>query len=142
MSPKAGSTVPFSGSAATAATPRPTVSIIASWNGSPLGRGPATGRPGHRSSSRPCSKSTSRSASDRLHTATAREPVLSTVDRIARAAAHRPLRLGEFQVDAHVLPYPLMAPLADDSEETYAALAERYAYSPPPVGKRWFPRRP
>ncbi|MBP2329040.1 pimeloyl-ACP methyl ester carboxylesterase [Kibdelosporangium banguiense] len=60
---------------------------------------------------------------DRFHLGATTSSVLSTVDRIARAATHRPLRLGEFQVDAHVLPYLLIAPLADDSEETYAALA-------------------
>ncbi|MGJ6965993.1 alpha/beta hydrolase [Streptosporangium sp. G11] len=49
--------------------------------------------------------------------------VLATVDRIDRAAARRPLRVGAYRIDAHVVPYLLFVRLYDDSAEAYAGLA-------------------
>jgi pimeloyl-ACP methyl ester carboxylesterase len=49
--------------------------------------------------------------------------VLATVDRVNEAAVRRPLRIGTYQVDTHVLPYFLFASLVDDSPEAYAAFA-------------------
>ncbi len=49
--------------------------------------------------------------------------VLTTVDRINEATVHSPLRVGKYQVDAHVLPYFLFASLYDDSAEAYAGFA-------------------
>ncbi|WP_084463655.1 alpha/beta hydrolase [Microtetraspora fusca] len=49
--------------------------------------------------------------------------VLSTVERIDRAAARRPLRVGAYRVDAHLVPYLLFVRLYDDSAAAYAGLA-------------------
>ena len=49
--------------------------------------------------------------------------VLATVDRINRAAARRPLRVGKYAVDGHVLPYVLFAGMYDDSDAAYATFA-------------------
>ncbi|MBG0822498.1 alpha/beta fold hydrolase [Planomonospora sp. ID91781] len=49
--------------------------------------------------------------------------VLATVDRIDRAAARTPLRIGRHQVDTHVFPAILLLSLGRDSEQAYAALA-------------------
>ena len=53
---------------------------------------------------------------------TARQ-VLATVDRISRAATRRPLRVGSYSVDGHVLPYLLFAGVYDDSDAAYATFA-------------------
>ncbi|MCP2352931.1 alpha/beta hydrolase [Nonomuraea roseoviolacea] len=60
---------------------------------------------------------------DRLRLGATAGRVLATVDRIARAAGRRPLRVGPHRVGASVLPYVLAARLADDGEEAYASLA-------------------
>ncbi len=49
--------------------------------------------------------------------------VLATVNRINQDAARHPLRVGEYTVDEHLLPYFLFASLAQDGEEAYASLA-------------------
>ncbi|MEV6490923.1 alpha/beta fold hydrolase [Actinoplanes sp. NPDC051633] len=51
------------------------------------------------------------------------DQVLSTVDRISRAATRRPLQVGAYLVDIHLLPYVLFAGLFDDSDAAYATLA-------------------
>ncbi|MGW1056439.1 alpha/beta hydrolase [Micromonospora rubida] len=51
--------------------------------------------------------------------------VLATVDRINSATARRPLKIGTYAVDSHVLPYFLFAHLYDDLVEGYADLAEQ-----------------
>ncbi|MFI1196119.1 alpha/beta hydrolase [Micromonospora sp. NPDC020750] len=56
--------------------------------------------------------------------ATASE-VLAVVDRINSASARRPLKIGTYAVDSHVLPYFLFAHLYDDLVEGYADLAEQ-----------------
>jgi pimeloyl-ACP methyl ester carboxylesterase len=45
--------------------------------------------------------------------------MLSTVDRINRAALLHPLQVGPYRVDSHVLPYVLFAHLYDDSVPAY-----------------------
>ncbi|MCX4471790.1 alpha/beta hydrolase [Micromonospora sp. NBC_01655] len=50
--------------------------------------------------------------------------VLATVDRIRAAAARSPLRVGDYRVDAQVLPFLLFNRLSDDRDETHADLAE------------------
>lgn len=54
--------------------------------------------------------------------ATAAE-VLTTVGRIRGAADRRPLRVGGFRVDAHVLPLLLFLPIRSDAAESYAQIA-------------------
>ena len=49
--------------------------------------------------------------------------VLTTVDRINRAAIRRPLRVGQYSVDDHALPYLLFAGLYDDSDAAYTTFA-------------------
>jgi pimeloyl-ACP methyl ester carboxylesterase len=49
--------------------------------------------------------------------------VLATVDRISRAAAQRPLRVGRYSVDGHVLPYVLFAGVYDDSDAAHTTFA-------------------
>jgi hypothetical protein len=49
--------------------------------------------------------------------------VLATVDRVSRAATRRPLRVGPYAVDGHVLPYLLFAGVYDDSDAAYATFA-------------------
>jgi hypothetical protein len=49
--------------------------------------------------------------------------VPATVDRIDRAAAKRPLEVGHYRVDEHVLPFVLFNGLDDDRDEAGAALA-------------------
>jgi pimeloyl-ACP methyl ester carboxylesterase len=51
--------------------------------------------------------------------------VLARVKAIDRAAARHPLAVGKYEVDFHVLPYFLFAHLYDDSDESYADLAEQ-----------------
>lgn len=51
--------------------------------------------------------------------------VLDGIERINRASARRPLALGSYLVDSHVLPYFLFTHLYDDSAESYADLAEQ-----------------
>ncbi|MEN3357112.1 MAG: hypothetical protein V7637_1094 [Mycobacteriales bacterium] len=60
---------------------------------------------------------------DRYGLGATTEAVLSTVERINRAAVRAPLRVGEFLVDSHVVPYWLFLRLGDDSPEAYASLA-------------------
>ncbi|GIH79044.1 alpha/beta hydrolase [Planobispora longispora] len=57
----------------------------------------------------------------RLGSTTAR--VLATVNRVDRAAARTPLRIGRHRVDTHVFPAILLLSLGRDSEQAYAALA-------------------
>jgi pimeloyl-ACP methyl ester carboxylesterase len=49
--------------------------------------------------------------------------VLARIDRMNRVAARRPLRVGDYRVDSHVLPYLLFAHLYDDSPAGFADLA-------------------
>lgn len=56
--------------------------------------------------------------------ATARE-VLATVSRVNRASARKPLTVGAYTVDSHILPYMMFVGLYDDLPEAYADLAER-----------------
>ncbi|GCB48998.1 hypothetical protein SNL152K_6328 [Streptomyces sp. NL15-2K] len=49
--------------------------------------------------------------------------VLATVDRIQRAAAEEPLRVGDFRVDEHFVPVVFFAGLASDLDERRARLA-------------------
>ncbi|MEV8634243.1 alpha/beta hydrolase [Streptosporangium sp. NPDC051023] len=49
--------------------------------------------------------------------------VLATVDRINQAATRRPLRVGAYRIDSHVVPYLLFVRLYDDSEKAYAGFA-------------------
>jgi len=49
--------------------------------------------------------------------------VLARVDRINQSSARRPLRVGAYSVDSHVVPYLLFLHLYDDLAETYADLA-------------------
>jgi len=53
------------------------------------------------------------------------DAVLATVDRANAASQRRPLRVGTYAVDAHVVPYLLFVGLYDDSDEGYADLAGR-----------------
>ncbi|GIH96999.1 alpha/beta hydrolase [Planobispora siamensis] len=57
----------------------------------------------------------------RLGSTTAR--VLATVNRIDRAAARDPLRIGRHRVDTHLFPAILLFSLGRDSEQAYAGLA-------------------
>jgi pimeloyl-ACP methyl ester carboxylesterase len=50
--------------------------------------------------------------------------VLATVDRITRAAADRPLRVGDYQVDAHVVPTIIWMRVGDDRDQPRAGLAD------------------
>ncbi|PWW63325.1 alpha/beta hydrolase [Actinokineospora spheciospongiae] len=50
------------------------------------------------------------------------DAVLATVNRVDQAATRRPLRVGQYSVDGHVLPYLLLAGLYDDSPEAQADL--------------------
>ncbi|MER7129811.1 alpha/beta hydrolase [Streptosporangium saharense] len=49
--------------------------------------------------------------------------VLATVNRVNRTAARRPLRIGEYRIDSHHVPFLLFGPLYDDSAEAYADFA-------------------
>ncbi|MGW2214745.1 alpha/beta hydrolase [Nonomuraea sp. NPDC001684] len=49
--------------------------------------------------------------------------VLATVERVNRAAARRPLRVGGYRIDAHHVPYLLFIRLYDDSAKAYASFA-------------------
>lgn len=49
--------------------------------------------------------------------------VLATVDRITRAAADRPLRVGDYQVDADVVPTIIWMRVGDDRDQSRAGLA-------------------
>ncbi|GAA3096022.1 alpha/beta hydrolase [Streptosporangium carneum] len=49
--------------------------------------------------------------------------VLATVNRVNQAAARRPLRIGEYRVDSHHVPYLLFGSLYNDSAEAYADFA-------------------
>lgn len=60
---------------------------------------------------------------DRYGLGATTDAVLSTIDTLDRVADRRPLPVGRFQVDGHVLPYLLFAHLYDDSEPAYATLA-------------------
>jgi pimeloyl-ACP methyl ester carboxylesterase len=51
------------------------------------------------------------------------DEVLATVDRINTATARRPLTVGRYRIDSHVLPYLLFVGLYDDLPEAYAELA-------------------
>ena len=50
--------------------------------------------------------------------------VLAAVDGIRAAASRRPLRVGDYRVDAQLLPFLLFNRLSDDRDETHADLAE------------------
>ncbi|MEV4395060.1 alpha/beta hydrolase [Nonomuraea sp. NPDC049607] len=52
-----------------------------------------------------------------------RADVLATVERVDRAAARRPLRVGAYRIDAHHVPYLLFVRLYDDSAKAYAGFA-------------------
>ena len=56
-----------------------------------------------------------------------RDAVLAAVDRIHRAAAEEPLEVGEFRLDAHLLPIVFFGGLGSDLDERRAALAESAA---------------
>jgi len=58
------------------------------------------------------------------HLGAAQSAVLATVDRIDHAAAKRPLRVGDYRVDEHVVPFLLFNRLDDDRDEASAGLAE------------------
>lgn len=49
--------------------------------------------------------------------------MLATVDRIDRAAAKRPLEVGRYRVDEHLVPLVLFNGLDDDRDEAGAGLA-------------------
>jgi pimeloyl-ACP methyl ester carboxylesterase len=49
--------------------------------------------------------------------------VIASVDGIYRAAERSPLRIGQYQVDSHVLPVLLFIPIRLDDDQTYAAIA-------------------
>lgn len=49
--------------------------------------------------------------------------VLTTVDRITRAAADRPLRVGDYQVEADVVPTIIWMRVGDDRDQSRAGLA-------------------
>jgi pimeloyl-ACP methyl ester carboxylesterase len=51
------------------------------------------------------------------------DEVLSVVDRVHQTAARRPLQVGPYAVDGHVLPYLLFAGVYDDSDAAYADFA-------------------
>jgi pimeloyl-ACP methyl ester carboxylesterase len=57
------------------------------------------------------------------HLGATQRAVLATVERIIRAAAQRPLRVGGYRVDEHVVPYILFDALDDDRDEPSANLA-------------------
>jgi pimeloyl-ACP methyl ester carboxylesterase len=52
-----------------------------------------------------------------------RRAVLATVDRILATAARRPLRVGDFRVDAHAVRFLLLDGIGDDRDEPAADLA-------------------
>jgi pimeloyl-ACP methyl ester carboxylesterase len=60
---------------------------------------------------------------DMFHLGTTTEAVLSTVDRIYRVSAQRPLRIGRYQVDDTVVAPLLSGGLVSDTEEAAADLA-------------------
>ncbi|MEU9336937.1 alpha/beta hydrolase [Streptomyces sp. NPDC048290] len=53
-----------------------------------------------------------------------RAEVLATVDRVLRAAAEEPLRVGDFTVDEHFAPLVFFIPLFSDLPENRAVLAD------------------
>jgi pimeloyl-ACP methyl ester carboxylesterase len=53
-----------------------------------------------------------------------RDAVLATVRDIYRRSANHPLRIGDYEVDAHVVPLLLISGLADDRDDARAALAD------------------
>ncbi|PRY39714.1 alpha/beta hydrolase [Umezawaea tangerina] len=60
---------------------------------------------------------------DLFHLGTTAEQVLATVDRVYRAAADTPLRVGPYLVDDTVVPALVLGLLVDDSEESAVELA-------------------
>lgn len=52
------------------------------------------------------------------------EAVLATVNHIERVAEQQPLRVGEFWVDTHTVPYIMLIQIAEDADEFYAAAAD------------------
>jgi pimeloyl-ACP methyl ester carboxylesterase len=57
------------------------------------------------------------------HLGAVQSAVLATVDRVDRVAARRPLRIGRYRVDEHVVPFLLFNGLDDDRDEASAGLA-------------------
>jgi pimeloyl-ACP methyl ester carboxylesterase len=57
------------------------------------------------------------------HLGASRRAVLATVDRVSHAAAKRPLRVGAYTVDDHVVPFLLFNQLDDDRDANSASLA-------------------
>jgi pimeloyl-ACP methyl ester carboxylesterase len=57
------------------------------------------------------------------HLGATRQAVLATVDRIDHVAAKRPLRVGDYRVDEHIVPFLLFNGLDDDRDEAAADLA-------------------
>jgi pimeloyl-ACP methyl ester carboxylesterase len=57
------------------------------------------------------------------HLGAAPSAVLATVDRIDHAAAKRPLEVGHYRVDEHLVPFVLFNGLDDDRDEASAGLA-------------------
>ncbi|MGW0583650.1 alpha/beta hydrolase, partial [Streptomyces sp. NPDC002920] len=53
-----------------------------------------------------------------------RGTVLAVVDRVQAAAARRPLKLGEFRLDEHIVPPLLMAGLSLDNDTDFGNLAQ------------------
>ncbi|WP_424187217.1 alpha/beta hydrolase [Actinokineospora sp. G85] len=51
------------------------------------------------------------------------DTVLALINRLAQTATQRPLRVGEYTVDDHILPYLLFTGLYDDTPEAQADLA-------------------
>ena len=55
---------------------------------------------------------------------TSRRAVLATVQRIVGAASDRPLRVGSYELDAHVVPYLISNSVGNDRQEARAAFSE------------------
>ncbi|GAA2729054.1 alpha/beta hydrolase [Actinocorallia aurantiaca] len=53
-----------------------------------------------------------------------RNAVLATVQRIVKAAAKRPLRVGSYELDEHVVPYLISGGVGSDRTEARAAFSE------------------
>jgi pimeloyl-ACP methyl ester carboxylesterase len=52
------------------------------------------------------------------------DDVLATINDIQRVSEQHPLRVGEFQVDTHTVPYIMLNYIAEDADEFYAAAAD------------------
>lgn len=52
------------------------------------------------------------------------DEVLATINHTRRVSEYHPLRIGQFQVDTHTLPYILLGYIAEDADEFYGAAAD------------------